>query len=99
MRWFPSGGSPPGGRDPFALTSGQLSEFLFRTLHERGGRRPYPSGGACYPLKAYLAVHRCRGIAPGLYAYDPTRHELITVSEPGPGLDRLLADAAAAAER
>jgi oxazoline/thiazoline dehydrogenase len=79
------------------LTSGQLSEFLFRTLHEREGRRPYPSGGACYPLKAYLAVHRCLGVAPGLYVYDPTLHELVTVGEPGPGLDRLLADAAGAA--
>ncbi len=79
------------------LKSGQLSEFLFRTLHEREGRRPYPSGGACYPLKAYLAVHRCLGVAPGLYAYDPTLHELITVGESGPGLDRLLGDAADAA--
>jgi len=79
------------------LTSGQLSEFLFRTLHERGGRRPYPSGGACYPLTAYLAVHRCLGIVPGLYAYDSALHELISVGEPGPGFDRLLADAAEAA--
>jgi SagB-type dehydrogenase family enzyme len=79
------------------LTSGQLSEFLFRTLHEREGRRPYPSGGACYPLRAYLAVHRCLGVAPGLYAYDPALHELITISEPEPAFDRLLADAAGAA--
>ncbi len=79
------------------LTSSQLSEFLFRTLHEREGRRPYPSGGACYPLKAYLAVHRCLDVAPGLYAYDPALHELITVGEPGPDLDRLLGDAASAA--
>jgi oxazoline/thiazoline dehydrogenase len=78
-------------------TSAQLSEFLFRTLHQRGGRRPYPSGGACYPLKSYVAVHRCLGIAPGLYAYDPVSHELITVSEPGPGFERLLAEAAGAA--
>ncbi|MGZ3470627.1 MAG: SagB family peptide dehydrogenase, partial [Isosphaeraceae bacterium] len=79
------------------LTSGQLSEFLFRTLYERGGRRPYPSGGACYPLKAYLAVHRCLGVTPGLYAYDPILHEIITIREPGPDLDRLLADAVGAA--
>jgi SagB-type dehydrogenase family enzyme len=79
------------------ITSGQLSEFLFRTLHERGGRRPYPSGGACYPLKAYLAIHECRGVAPGLYAYSPSRHDLARVGEPGPGLDGLLADAAGAA--
>jgi SagB-type dehydrogenase family enzyme len=78
-------------------TSAQLSEFLFRTLHERDGRRPYPSGGACYPLKAYVAVHRCLGIAPGLYAYDPTSHELVAVVKPGPGFERLLADAAGAA--
>jgi SagB-type dehydrogenase family enzyme len=80
-----------------SLTSGQLSEFLFRTLHERGGRRAYPSGGGCYPLKAYLAVHRCRGVSSGLYAYDTVAHELVAVGEPGPGLERLLADAASAA--
>lgn len=80
-----------------SLTAAELSEFLFRTLHERDGRRPYPSGGGCYPLKAYVAVHRCLGLAPGLFAYDPIRHELITVGEPGIGLDRLLADAAGAA--
>jgi SagB-type dehydrogenase family enzyme len=79
------------------LTSGQLSELLFRTLHERGGRRPYPSGGSCYPLQGYLAVHRCGGIAQGLYAYDAVRHELVSVAEPGAALDALLMDAAAAA--
>jgi SagB-type dehydrogenase family enzyme len=79
------------------LTAAELSEFLFRTLHERDGRRPYPSGGARYPLKAYVAVHRCLGLASGLFAYDPIRHELITAGEPGTALDRLLADAAGAA--
>jgi SagB-type dehydrogenase family enzyme len=80
-----------------ALTSAQLSEFLFRTLYERSGHRPYPSGGACYPLKAYLAVHRCRGIRPGFYSYDSGVHELISVAEPGHRLDKLLTDAASAA--
>jgi len=85
-------------RQGFApLTLGQLSEFLFRTLHEREGRRPYPSGGACYPLRAYLAVHSCLGVAPGLYLYDPALHELITVGEPGHGFNKLLGDAADAA--
>jgi oxazoline/thiazoline dehydrogenase len=79
------------------LTMAQVSEFLFRTLHEREGRRPYPSGGSTYPLQAYLAVHRCRDIAPGLYAYDPALHELLGVAAAGPELDELLADAAAAA--
>lgn len=81
-----------------AITSRQLSELLFRTLHQRHGRRPYPSGGSCYPLQCYVAVNRCRGIAPGLHAYDAVRHELITVAEPGPALEELVADAASAAD-
>jgi SagB-type dehydrogenase family enzyme len=80
------------------LTLDQLSEFLFRTLHERGGRRPYPSGGSRYPLNSYLAVHRCGGLERGLYGYRPSRHELVKVEERGAGFDRLLADAAAAAD-
>ena len=42
-------------------------------------------------------MHRCLGVAPGLYAYDPILHEILTISERGPGFDRLLADAAGAA--
>jgi oxazoline/thiazoline dehydrogenase len=79
------------------LTSDQLSEFLFRTLHERSGRRPYPSGGSCYPLRAYLAVDRCIGLAPGLYAYDPQLHALAAIGEAGSGADQLLTDAAGTA--
>lgn len=80
------------------LTAVQLSEFLFRTLHERNGHRPYPSGGACYPLHAYLATDRCAGLARGLHAYDPRTHALTTIAGPGPGLDRLLREAAGAAD-
>jgi SagB-type dehydrogenase family enzyme len=80
------------------LTRDQLSEFLFRTLHQRDNRRPYPSGGARYPLNAYLAVQECGGLARGLYSYDPVGHEVVMVSEPGPRFDRLLADAASAAD-
>jgi SagB-type dehydrogenase family enzyme len=79
------------------ITSTQLSEFLFRTLHEVEGRRPYPSGGGCYPLNAYIAIHRCSGIKAGLYVYSPTRHDLVTVRKTGPDVEHLLADAAAAA--
>lgn len=76
----------------------QLSEFLFRTLHAREGRRPYPSGGACYPLRAYLAAGRCEGLARGLYLYAPERHVLLPrpVSRPD-RLDVLLAEAASTA--
>jgi oxazoline/thiazoline dehydrogenase len=80
------------------LTAVQLSEFLFRALHERNGHRPYPSGGGCYPLRAYLAIDRCAELARGLHAYDPLAHTLTTIARPGPGLDRLLAEAAGAAD-
>jgi hypothetical protein len=69
------------GPDP--LTSGQLSGFLFRTLHEREERRPYPRGDVCYPLKAYLAVHRCLGLRRALHACGPSLHELIIIGELG----------------
>lgn len=79
------------GRRP--LTRAQLGEFLFRTARVRRWRRattrvpyettsrPYPSGGACYPLEMYLAVSRCTGLPRGLYHYDPLGHRL----EPVPG--------------
>lgn len=81
--------------EPIGLAA--LSEFLFRTLHGNSGRRPYPSGGALYPLTGYLLVHRCLKVESGLYAYEPIRHELEMVAEIDPRLNRLLSDAAACA--
>ena len=84
------------GASPVSLA--QLSEFLFRTLHAQDGRRPYPSGGACYPLRAYLAVDRCEGLSRGLYLYAPERHALLPRPLPRPDrLDALLAEAAGTA--
>jgi len=82
------------GHEP--LDRARLSEFLFRTLGVRNGRRSYPSGGAIYPLRAWLAVGRCRGVPPGLHAYDHAGHHLRMVAEPGRELNRLLRDAAGA---
>ena len=83
------------GAVPLSLAA--LSELLFRTLGYRGGRRPVPSAGARYPLETYLAVGRCDGLAPGVYAYRPTAHELRRRCGPGPGLTALLDGAARAA--
>lgn len=83
------------GRD--ALTKAQLSELLFRTLHARNGRRPYPSGGKVYPLEAYLNIGACADIAPGLYHYDPHDHSLSQVAPEDPRCQKLRQDAAAAA--
>ena len=56
-------------------------------------RRPYPGAGAAYELELYPLVHRCVGLEPALYRYDPGGHRLEHVTSPGDGTDRLLADA------
>ena len=38
--------------------------------------RTSPSGGARHPTEVYVFVHRVRGVAPGLYHYHSSRHEL-----------------------
>ena len=43
--------------------------------------RPYPSAGAIYPTRLYLALRNVDGAAPGVYAYDPSRHALHLVSQ------------------
>ncbi len=84
------------GTDP--MTRAQLGELLFRCFYQENGRRPYPSGGGLYPLTAYVLVHRCEGLAPGLYAYDARHHGLTMIAENTPSLKTLSADAAAAAD-
>ena len=80
-----------------AIGSQQISEFLYRTLHLRDSHRPYPSGGACYPLTGYLALHSCRDLPQGLYRYDAEAHALDMVAESGSALNQLVYDAANAA--
>jgi SagB-type dehydrogenase family enzyme len=55
--------------------------------------RPYPSGGAAYELELYLAVHRCEGLAQGLYHYDAERHALTPIEVRQDDLDAQLSDA------
>jgi hypothetical protein len=83
----------------------QLSEFLYRaarvqaTLPREPRHRPYaatlrpsPSGGACHPLELYLVVNRCRGLARGIYHYDPVEHQLGRLDTPRQALQSLLDD-------
>lgn len=86
------------------LTIGELGEFLFRVGRVRRRRRattalpyettsrPYPSGGACYPLEIYLAVSRCTGLERGLYHYEPRGHRLEPVVGGEAHVDDLLRD-------
>jgi SagB-type dehydrogenase family enzyme len=41
--------------------------------------RPYPSGGASYPLELYLTVATCKGLAKGFYHYDAADHALVPI--------------------
>ena len=67
----------------------QLSEFLYRAARVIPDReipnevgsfeitwRVAPSGGSCHPLEVYVVVGNCRGLAPGVYHYDPAGHRL-----------------------
>jgi len=58
--------------------------------------RPYPSGGGLYEMELYVAINRCKGLAPGLYYYDPERHCLIRVSGMTADVEALLRDAGVA---
>jgi SagB-type dehydrogenase family enzyme len=58
--------------------------------------RPYPSGGASYPLELYLAVDACAGLARGFYHYDAGAHALVPIASREDALQALLRDAALA---
>jgi len=88
------------GARPIALS--QLGELLDRCAAVRAvlpgerdqiSRRPYPSGGARYPLEIYLAVRACDSLAPGLYRYDPLGHRLETLRSMTADVEALLTGA------
>jgi SagB-type dehydrogenase family enzyme len=63
-----------------------LSTFLYNAARIKGfidsngfklTDRPYPSGGARYPLEIYVANNKITGIEKGIHYYDPLRHRLV----------------------
>lgn len=72
----------------FLYRSARIREPSQAEARSKGGRRmseplaymrPYPGGGARYELELYLSVHRCDGLEPGLYHYQPLEHALARV--------------------
>lgn len=89
-----------------ALDATCLGELLWRTMRVRhpamidGGqeitRRPVPSGGATADIEAYVVSGQCRGLAAGLWCYDPAGHRLGRLPVEGRQVAPLLLGAGAA---
>lgn len=62
-----------------ALSLAQLGQLLWAAqgITDARGYRSAPSAGALYPLELYVAVSDVRGLAPGLYHYQPEQHRLV----------------------
>ena len=93
----------PHGRTP--ITRHELGEFLFRAARirdrlARSSTQPYaitrrssPSGGATHALELYVVADRCRGLARGIWHYDPLRHSLHRTRATAADVRWLVADA------
>ncbi len=82
---------------PEAITRDRLSALLLFTNGVTGEvvgsdppayRRAAPSAGALYAGEVYVLAQRVEGLAPGLYAFQPREHALVTL-RPGPLLGRV----------
>lgn len=61
------------------LSIEELSQLLWAAQgmsHPRGYRTA-PSAGALYPLELLVAAGRVGALSPGVYRYDPHRHEIV----------------------
>lgn len=65
------------------LTLAEVSQLLWAAqgITDREGYRSAPSAGALYPLEIYLAVGNVESLKPGVYKYDPRRHQLRPLAE------------------
>lgn len=89
---------------PGALTTAQLAALLHYSAGVTGwaattdgGRVPLraaPSGGALYPLDAYVYARRVEGLPRGLYRYDPLAHALDPTGRPADAGESLSAHSA-----
>jgi SagB-type dehydrogenase family enzyme len=67
-----------------AITLTEISQLLWAAqgiTEPDGGYLSAPSAGALYPLEIYIIVGNVEELTPGIYKYQPFRHELIRVAE------------------
>lgn len=62
--------------EPISLQD--LSTLLGHSLRvrEKDSKRPYPSGGARYPVETHILIQNCTGLSMGFYYYHPKEHAL-----------------------
>jgi SagB-type dehydrogenase family enzyme len=67
---------------PGALTLAEVSQLLWVAQGITGpdGKRATPSARAVYPLQAWLVANDVKGLAPGIYRYEPKDHALAPVA-------------------
>jgi len=65
------------------LTLEEVSQLLWAAqgITDSVGRRTAPSAGALYPLEIYAVAGNVQGLSPGVYKYDPGKHQLEKVMD------------------
>lgn len=66
------------------LTLKEVSQLLWSAqgiTEPRSGKRTAPSAGARYPIKVYLVVGNVENVKPGVYRYEPQKHQIVEVKE------------------
>lgn len=64
----------------FLYNSARIKK-IFKSQEGTLTRRPYPSGGARYPLEIYVVNNKMLDIQKGIHYYDPLKHELILLNK------------------
>lgn len=66
-----------------ALSLAEIGQLLWAAqgITHAEGLRAAPSAGALYPLELYVVAGRVDGLAPGVYHYEPGRHQLVKTGD------------------